>query len=96
MYLTDVEEGDGHHEIYPGSHRQFPPELRAIKRYEPEQLDVHWNRLKVIGPAGTCFAENTLAFHRGTTPVRNSRLALTAVYYDDSVLGIHPGMHKLG
>jgi hypothetical protein len=88
VYLTDVDEGDGHHEIYLGSHLRFPSELKAIKRYLPEELDVHFGAAKkVTGKAGTCFAENTLAFHRGTTPVNNSRLALTAVYFDDSVRG---------
>ena len=97
VYLTDVDEGDGHHEFYLGSHRQFPPELKVIKRYEPEELDHHWGSpKKVTGQAGTCFAENTLAFHRGTTPVKNSRLALTVVFLDDSVRGIHPGLFRLG
>jgi hypothetical protein len=96
VYLTDVDKGSGHHEVFRGSHLKFPAELREIRRYSLTELEQHFGpHLSVTGPAGTCFAENTLAFHRGTTPIKNSRLMLTAVYFDDSVMGIHPGMLRL-
>jgi len=96
VYLTDVDLGAGHHEIYLRSHRQFPSEFRDLRRYQPYDLDLYWKRMQVTGPSGTCFAENTIAMHRGTTPTITSRLAITAVYFDDSVEGIHPAMMRLG
>ncbi len=97
VYLNDVEEGGGQHDVYLGSHRDFPRKLWKIRRYSGTELEEYFpNRcFHVIGPAGTCFAENTIAFHRGAPPEKKGRLLLTAVYFDDSVRGMHPALFQL-
>lgn len=98
VYLNDVEEGGGQHEVYLNSHKYFPKKLWDIRRYSKNELEEYFPKfcLYVIGPAGTCFAENTINFHRGAPPEKKSRLLMTAVYFDDSVLGIYPALFRLG
>jgi hypothetical protein len=97
VYLNDVEEGGGQHEVFLNSHKYFPRKFWKISRYSKNELQEYFpiGFQGIIGPAGTCFAENTLAFHRAAPPVKKSRLILTAVYFDDSVLGIHPELFRL-
>ena len=83
VYLTDCEEGDGHHEVYLRSHRHFPRALIPIRRYHASEIEraIPQAKLKkVTGKAGFAFGENTLAFHRGTRPVRNHRVIFNLIY----------------
>ena len=83
VYLTDCDEGDGHHEVYLRSHRHFPPALFLIRRYHASEIERAIPQAmlkKVTGQAGFAFGENTLAFHRGTRPVRNHRVIFNLIY----------------
>ena len=83
VYLTDCREGEGHHEVYLRSHRCFPRELIPIRRYHASEIEKAIPEAvlkKITGPAGFAFGENTLAFHRGTHPVRNHRMILNLIY----------------
>lgn len=86
IYLTDCFEGDGGHEFVAGTHRVFK------KRLVINSQEFHFDTIKSIykeaeqvkfyGPRGTCFAEDTIGFHRGT-PVENQnsgRLILQCYY----------------
>jgi hypothetical protein len=88
VYLTKTEEGDGHHEMFPGSHLRTPLSLAPIRRYRQTEIAAAMPELrvaKIFGPSGYSFVENTFTFHRGTEPARNDRLMLTITYLDDSV-----------
>jgi hypothetical protein len=88
VYLTNTNEGDGHHEMFPSSHLRTPISLVPIRRYKQSEILSAMPELKlakICGPAGFTFIENTFAFHRGTEPSKNDRLILTITYYDESV-----------
>jgi hypothetical protein len=92
VYLTDCFEGDGHHEIYLASHRHYPLQLVPIKRYhahEIEKLIPESILKKVTGPAGYAFGENTVAFHRGTSPMRGYRIILNLIYTEATFKGYY-------
>jgi len=85
FYLNDVVEGQGHHEVYLGSHRELPLGLRLLKRYRAEDLAAHGvpARLqKVVGSRGYGFIENTTTFHRGTVPSKGDRIILSLSFND--------------
>jgi hypothetical protein len=87
IYLTDCRQGDGHHEIYLGSHLRQPILLGPIQRYESNDIEklISAARLRrVEGPAGYMFAEDTFAFHRGTVPTGRDRLICNLQYMDDA------------
>ena len=96
-YLKDVEDGDGHHEIYLGTHKNIPWALRLIRRYTEDDLTangVPLNLKKVKGKAGSGFIENTTAFHRGTVPVKGDRIILSMSFNDKaSTQAIYRGEH---
>jgi hypothetical protein len=88
VYLTDTSEGDGHHEVFAGSHLRTPLSLVPIRRYAKSEIAAAMPEarlVKVCGPVGHTFIENTFSFHRGTEPTRNDRLILILTYYDDMI-----------
>jgi hypothetical protein len=98
VYLTDCYEGDGHHEFYCGSHLSFPISLLEIKRYSNECVASSLKNcrlIRVFGPSGTAVIENTLGFHRGTTPTKNDRLLLTLCYFDAHSSRLYPTANKV-
>ena len=88
-FLTDCEEGQGHHEYMSGSHRVLPFKLAPLRNYhESEVIDSLPNIEKVIvtGTAGKGFAEDTFGFHRGTPFTKpGSRLLMQLIYYPNDV-----------
>ena len=87
IYLTDCFDGYGHHEIYLGSHRYYPLQLVPIKRYHAHIIEKYIPKAtlkKVTGSAGYAFGENTLAFHRGTSPIQGHRVVLNLTYTEDT------------
>ncbi|MFT6834030.1 MAG: hypothetical protein ACJA0H_000056 [Francisellaceae bacterium] len=88
-FLTDCEEGQGHHEYMSGTHRILPFKLAPLRNYHESELkDVLPNIEKVIvtGTAGKGFAEDTFGFHRGTPFTKpGSRLLMQLIYYPNDV-----------
>jgi hypothetical protein len=88
VYLTDTNDGDGHHEMVPRSHLRTPISLLEIRRYTQAEIFAAMPNLelkKICGPAGYTFIENTFAFHRGTEPSKSDRLIAILAYYDDAI-----------
>lgn len=91
FYLTDVDEDSGPHVVVRGSHERkrfasFQDALK-VRRYTDEEIVTLYGAdsvLTITGKAGTCFAEDTLAIHKGTTPRTRARLLLQLQYaYND-------------
>tara|TARA_B100000886_G_scaffold320054_1_gene261234 strand:+ start:920 stop:1729 length:810 start_codon:yes stop_codon:yes gene_type:complete len=84
-YLNDVSEGCGHHELFLGTHRNQPVQLRPIRRFSRSELEASLVNplLKiVVGPKGFGFVENNSLFHRGTIPTKGDRLMLSLRFND--------------
>lgn len=74
-YLTDVGEENGPHAFVTGSHNAIQQIVTHDGRYSDEEVFAHFPRsseVRVTGPAGTVFLEDTLGFHKGV-PVREGR-----------------------
>lgn len=65
LYLTDVGENEGPHQVMPESHR-YP---EGVEEY-PESCAA-----TLTGPAGSMFLVNTLCLHRGLVPKRPRLMA---------------------
>lgn len=83
LYLTDVNENNGPHIFYPGTHRK-----EGMEGVNP---------LTITGPAGTSFMADTYAFHQGKPLQSGRRLAFWARYglyknwiYDHDAAGTVP------
>ena len=81
VYLTDVAEDSGAHQVVIGTHRGR--QLRdAIRPWVPDgEIEARYpGRVRTIaGPAGTMFFENTEAFHRRLM-LRGRRVMINALY----------------
>lgn len=81
VYLTDVAEDSGAHQVVIGTHRGR--QLRdAIRAWVPdEEISARYpGRVRTIaGPAGTMFFENTEAFHRRLM-LRRRRVMINTLY----------------
>lgn len=82
VQLSDVGPGDGPHVFVRGSHRaDFL--LDESKRFTDEQVadkvPAH-DVVRFIGPAGTCFLEDTYGLHKGQKPDDGLRLMLQVRY----------------
>lgn len=88
VYLSDVGEDNGPHQMIPGSHRAeyfhekglapdayFFADCRQVKD-EPD----HWPRMEFTGDAGTTFMVNTYALHRGGRVRSGSRTVFQCLY----------------
>jgi hypothetical protein len=98
VYLTDCFEGNGHHEMFVGSHRRYPLQLAPIRRYAAQEISRYIPEAvlkKVTGRAGYAFAENTLVFHRGTAPVHSHRAILNLIYTEASLKPFYPMAYRL-
>jgi hypothetical protein len=80
FYLTNVDEHSGPHVVIKGTHRRktFTSTLDRLKvrRYTDQEIAAIYPKdriLPIVGPAGTGFAEDTLAIHKGRSPA-NPRL----------------------
>ena len=75
-YLNDVDAATGPHAILPASHRS-----RHMYRFFNRQLDDRSARqfgepCVITGPAGSCFFEDTIIYHKGTAPTERPRIIL--------------------
>lgn len=81
FYLTDVDLSSGPHVCIRGSHekKNFLHELLCKRAYDKTIID-HYGSDSVVTiceKAGVGFVEDTLCFHKGTTPTHRDRLMLT-------------------
>lgn len=81
LYLTDVTPDSGPHQFVEASHR--------INKYwkmgvaSDAEIEAAYGRefiLSKLGPAGTCFLEETNGWHKGAKPTLKPRLAVQIVY----------------
>ncbi len=91
MYLTDVTPDTGPHEYIAGSARRAWFEERSLAP-DPwfigafrgdaglQAAASELPRAQVVGPAGTCWVENTYGLHRGAVPVTGPRVVFQALY----------------
>ena len=92
VYLTDCFQGDGHHEVYLGSHRYTPLSLGPIARYTNAEVEraIPQARIHFVeGRAGYAFAEDTFAFHRGTKPRTGDRLILNIEFMESTFASLY-------
>jgi hypothetical protein len=98
IYLTDVGPENGPHVFLRGTHVRKPRALLRDGRIPDDEVYRHWPReraLEVVGPAGTLFAADTRAFHKGKAVTKGHRLVLEVQFsadlygyeYPRSVLG---------
>ena len=93
IYLTDVDESSGPHQIIPGSHSVAGLQKLACKDPDAtfqDSMGVEFSQRaerelggaaeSIMGPAGTMFLANTTALHRGLVPTTNRRLIAWARY----------------
>lgn len=81
VYLTDVDEDSGAHQIVLGTHRKrhFRDAVRAWVPDEEIMARFGARVHTIAGPAGTMFFENTEAFHRRLRTARR-RVMLNVLY----------------
>ena len=93
VYLTDVFEGYGHHEVCLDSNRNLPFKLRLINR-QPHSEVRDYELLKIFGHSGFAWIEDTTNFHRGTIPHAGDRLILSMSFNDSrSVSRLDDGIY---
>lgn len=79
LYLTDVTPATGPHIFVAGSHRHRPAALRPYRRYDDDEVRMHYPAdavREVCGLRGTLFAADTRALHKGQPIVEGERLVL--------------------
>jgi len=83
LYLTDVDEKSAPHKFIETSHL-VNRKTRVHWSFEgDESLEKAYGEEKIVmkeGPAGTCFLEETIGWHKGLKPVNKSRLMVQIVY----------------
>jgi hypothetical protein len=81
-YLTDVDEDSGPHNFVRGSHRinkHTEPKRRLSDEVVASEFGAD-NLMRITGPAGTTFLENTYGIHRGIPAAKAPRLVLQVLY----------------
>jgi len=81
VYLTDVDENSGPHEIIKESHNDNTFYKR--KRFSDKDISDNFkknNCIKIHGKSGKSFLANTFAIHKGHHPKKNDRLVLVYLY----------------
>jgi len=81
VYLTDVKNNDGSHQIVSGSHKIN--KFYKIERFSDDDIFSNFNAEKIVninGNKGKTFIANTFAIHRGYKPKINNRLILVYLY----------------
>ena len=81
ILLSTVELGEGEQQYLKGSNvaGHLPPELYKIERYPDQVIDNYaskFEKVKVVGKAGTNWFADTYGIHRGTVPSTKPRLLL--------------------
>jgi hypothetical protein len=97
-YLTDVDETAGPHVFVRGSHKIN--KLTEIRRFSDEEVSSAFGKgriVRITGPAGTCFLENTYGIHRGVPPMKAPRLIFQVLYsLRQSIYGPSAPVAKIG
>lgn len=81
VYLTDVGDDSGPHEFVRGSHRRSA--RWSAEHYADEEVHREFGRenvLRISGPTGTAFFEDTWGVHKGAVPSARPRLLFQAQY----------------
>lgn len=81
VYLTDVINNDGTHQIVSGSHKIN--KFYKIERFSDDDIFSNFKKEKIVninGKTGKTFIANTFAIHRGYKPKINDRLVLVYLY----------------
>ncbi len=79
IYLTDVDEESGPHQVIAGSHLEETDGVGI--EFSKQCAERYGDRIvSLTGPAGSMFLVNTLAIHRGLTPTKKHRLMAWARY----------------
>ena len=81
VYLTDVDENNGPHEIIEGSHKI--DKLFNRERFNDELVFKNFNEKQkktIIGKKGTSIIANTFCIHRGVNPKQKERLVLSYLF----------------
>jgi hypothetical protein len=80
VYLTDVDEGSGPHEVIADTHLERGG-FRSVHLADDEARSHYGDALiSITGPAGTGFVVDTFGWHRGRLPTRSPRLMLAVQY----------------
>jgi ectoine hydroxylase-related dioxygenase (phytanoyl-CoA dioxygenase family) len=82
-YLTDVGDDNGPHAFVSGSHNTIQNVVTHDGRYSDAEVFAHYPRsseVRLKGPAGTVFLEDTLGFHKGV-PVESGRRGVFEFQY---------------
>jgi len=81
IYLTDVGEKNGPHEIIQGSHNMnlFYKRQRFKDEDIFSKIDIR-KKKSFVGKAGTTFLANTYGIHRGLQPEEKERLVLVYLF----------------
>jgi hypothetical protein len=81
VYLTDVDGQSGPHEFVSASHNSSGRYF--LEPYTDEELERTYGRnsmVKITGPKGTSFMEDTWGIHKGHAPISRPRLLLQVQY----------------
>jgi hypothetical protein len=85
FYITDVSENDGPHVYVKESNRRILYKntwIRSKRFSDQEVIDAYGEKsiVEVTGPAGSCFIEDTITLHKGSTSIGKPRLLLQLQY----------------
>ncbi|PIQ23524.1 hypothetical protein COW36_08930 [bacterium (Candidatus Blackallbacteria) CG17_big_fil_post_rev_8_21_14_2_50_48_46] len=86
VYLTPVGLENGPHDYIRNTQGEKPLLLCVDKRMTPEEMEAHYAQddfATICGPAGTIFAADTRAFHRGRPLEEGKRLILQLDFATD-------------
>lgn len=81
IYLSDVDNAGGEHEIALGSTAVWPLRFVPQVRFDDEEVKRFFRCEKIAGKAGTCFVEDTSILHKGNPPRTGSRDVVAITYY---------------
>ena len=74
--LNDVDDSSGPHALIPGSHHSRSV-FRFFNRQLPDNIAERLGTPRTLtGPAGMCFFEDTIIYHRGVRPTKRPRVIL--------------------
>jgi hypothetical protein len=75
-YLNDVDDSSGPHALIPGSHHSRSV-FRFFNRQLPDNIAERLGTPRTLtGPAGMCFFEDTIIYHKGVRPTKRPRVIL--------------------
>jgi hypothetical protein len=83
LYLTDVDANSGPHKFVETSHTRNKKTKIGKGIKSDDHLEMAYGKEKIVtklGPAGTCFLEETIGWHKGTKPTTKPRLMVQVVY----------------